>query len=246
MPTTPSIPYRVRGVASTAGVGNVTVSAANAQLYRALSTHFGTGVTPIGYILVGPDSNKFFEIGFNNFNGTTNVLTRDADNKILASSNGGNRVNIPAATTYDVLALDVGQHYVRLFSSTLVQDQMDHGGTFVFTGGTAANFTLCPLARTGMGCTYVVKNDGTANLNVYPASGDAISPAGTSSPYVVPPGDGMIFYRGASAWHFLPFKSSPSVFYWNGASLIGRTNLTIWYSSTAPVSVPDGDLWIQP
>lgn len=244
MPTTPSIPYRVRGLSSTAGSGNITISAANAQLYKTFPSYFGTGTSAIGYIIVGPDSNKFFEVGFNNYNGTTNVLTRDADNKILASSNGGARVNIPASVTYDVLALDVGQHYVRLFSAALVMDQMDHGGTFVFNGASSVNATLCPLNRTGSGCTYVFKNDGTASFNINPFAGDAI--ASVTPPYVVPPGDGVIVYRGPSTWHFLPFKSSANVFYWNGTSLIGRTNLTIWYSATAPASVPDGDLWIQP
>lgn len=83
MPTIPRVPYRVRGVSSTSGTGNITVAAADSLLYRTFSSHYGTGSTVIGYILVGPATNKFFEIGVGSFNGTTNVLTRDADNLSL-------------------------------------------------------------------------------------------------------------------------------------------------------------------
>lgn len=240
----PRIPYRVRGISSNAGNGNITISPAVSSLYRTLSDHYGTGVTNIGYILVGPDANKFFEVGVGLFDGTTNVLVRDYDDKIMVSSNSNLRVNIPASVTYDVLALDVGQHYVHTFTTTLVLDQNDHGGNFVFLGSSPASITLCALVKAPMGCTYVVKNDGTANLTLQTGAGDSF--AWLTNPNVILPGDGLIIYRGPSVWHVLPFKSSPSVYYWNGSSMVGRNNFTIWRSSTAPVSVPDGDIWIQP
>lgn len=244
MPTIPRVPYRVRGVSSTPGTGNITVAAADSLLYRTFSSHYGTGSTVIGYILVGPATNKFFEIGVGSFNGTTNVLTRDADNKILASSNAGARVNIPAGVTFDVLAMDAGSHYLRTFTSALVLDQMDHGGAFMFTGTTATNVTLAPLARVPVGGSYLLKNDGTANLTLNAASGESITRM--SANFTIIPGDGVLLYRGSSTWHFIPFRQQSSVFYNNAGTVTNKYNFTIHRSPTAPTTgMTDGDLWIQ-
>lgn len=243
MPTTPSIPYRVRQTAATAGTGNITLTGVDATYHRTFASHYGTGTSVIGYVLVGPTSNKFFEIGINSFVGSTNILTR-TDAGVLASSNAGLRVNIPAAVTYDVLALDAGSHYVRTFTTTLVMDQMDHGGCFVFTGTTGVNVTLASIARVPLGGSYIFKNDGTANLTLNPFAGDTI--VNIAANYIISPGESLILYRGPTSWHAIPLKTMTTIQTVIDGATAAKQTLKIFKNATAPsTGMTVGDLWVK-
>lgn len=243
-----ALPFRVRQTAATAGTGDITITGVDAALYATFASMFGTGTARIGYGLVGPTSNKFYEVGITNFNGTTNILSRTVDSQVLISSNAGNRVNIPPAVTYDVYALDLGGPQIAGIVTTPFNMNKTHlGNIFAWQCASNGSIVLPDVQYAAFGAFLTIHNT-TAQFNCTIAAVGGQTLWGSSS-WTLYPGEGVFVYGTNGQWYGQMIAGNQRIFYTTGGDAF-KTVTRIFYNASDPVgsgwTPTDGDIWFQP
>ena len=190
----PILAWRTAQSTNTTGTGTLALNAAAAGR-RSFAAAFGVSSIRIGYVISGA---SFYEIGLGDFNGgTPGTLTRAT---VLASSNAGALVSLPAGTA-DVFAyLDPSQRGLVTGTGALTLTTADLGNLACWTGSSGATAALPAVASCPPGLGFMFKNDGTANLTLDPNAAELINGGAT---LVLLPGEAADVYRVGSAWSAL-------------------------------------------
>jgi hypothetical protein len=166
-----------------------------------------------------------FEIGLGDFDGgTPGNLTRAT---VLASSNAGALVTLPAGTKDVFAVFDPAAREVVSISATATLALADLGNAVVFTGSSAATLNLPAVATAPLGAGWLVMNGGTAALTIDPSGAETVNGAAT---LVLQAGQAAMVLRVASAWQAAALGGTAI-----GFALMGATSATAAYDLlTAP------------
>ncbi|MCA3377154.1 MAG: tail fiber protein [Roseomonas sp.] len=136
-----------------------------------------------------------FEIGLGDFDGgSPGSLTRAT---VLASSNSGALVTLPAGTKDVFAVFDPAAREVVSITATATLALADLGNTVVFTGASAATLNLPAVASAPLGSGWLIRNAGTAALTIDPNAAETINGL---SVLVLPAGMTAEVLRNGSAW----------------------------------------------
>jgi len=198
--------FRAKQSTSTVGTGTLALDPA-AAAFRSYQAAFGGSSIRVPYVISWATG---YELGFGDFDGLSpGSLTRAT---VLASSNAGALVNLPAGVK-DVFAfLDPGGAPIVSISAGYTALLSDLGNTILFTGGTIATLTLPAAASVPPGGGYVVQNAGSATLTIDPAGAETIDGVTT---FAVAAGTSAQIARSGAGW--------VKVGTLNGASALGRS-----------------------
>lgn len=190
----PILAWRTAQSTSTTGTGTLALNAA-ASGRRSFQAAFGVSSIRVGYVISGA---TFYEIGLGDFDGgAPGTLTRAV---VLASSNAGALVSLPAGTA-DVFAyLDPSQRGLVTGTGALTLTTADLGNLVSWSGSSANTANLPAVATCPPGLGTMFKNDGTANLTIDPNGAELINGGAT---LVLLPGEAADVYRVGSAWSAL-------------------------------------------
>jgi microcystin-dependent protein len=187
----PIIAYRAKQSTDTAGTGTLVLSAA-ASNARSLQAAFGAAARRIQYCIQWSTG---FEIGYGDFDGgSPGSLTRAT---ILASSNSGGLVALPAGTKDVFSVVDPAAREVIAIAGTANLALADLGNTVVFSGGAAATLNLPAVAAVASGAGWLVLNLGSAALTLDPNASETIN--GQAS-IALPPGMTAHILRSGAGW----------------------------------------------
>jgi microcystin-dependent protein len=165
----PIIAYRAKQSTDTAGTGTLVLSAA-ASNARSFQAAFGAAARRIQYCIQWSTG---FEIGYGDFDGgSPGSLTRAT---ILASSNSGGLVALPAGTKDVFSVVDPAAREVIAIAGTANLALADLGNTVVFSGGAAATLNLPAVAAVASGAGWLVLNLGSAALTIDPNASETIN-----------------------------------------------------------------------
>jgi len=165
----PIIAYRAKQSTDTAGTGTLVLSAA-ASNARSFQAAFGAAARRIQYCIQWSTG---FEIGYGDFDGgSPGSLTRAT---ILASSNSGGLVALPAGTKDVFSVVDPAAREVIAIAGTANLALADLGNTVVFSGGAAATLNLPAVAAVASGAGWLVLNVGSAALTLDPNASETIN-----------------------------------------------------------------------
>jgi microcystin-dependent protein len=165
----PIIAYRAKQSTDTAGTGTLVLSAA-ASNARSFQAAFGAAARRIQYCIQWSTG---FEIGYGDFDGgSPGSLTRAT---ILASSNSGGLVALPAGTKDVFSVVDPAAREVIAIAGTANLALADLGNTVVFSGGAAATLNLPAVAAVASGAGWLVLNVGSAALTIDPNASEIIN-----------------------------------------------------------------------
>jgi len=190
----PILAWRAAQSTNTTGTGTLALNAAVVGR-RGFAAAFGVASIRIGYTIQGT---SFWEIGLGDFDGgTPGTLTRAV---VLASSNAGALVSLPAGTA-DVFAfIDPAQRGIVTGTGALTLTTADLGNLVSWSGSSANTANLPAVASVPPGLGNMFKNDGTANLTLDPNGAELINGAST---LVLLPGEAADVYRVGAAWSAL-------------------------------------------
>jgi microcystin-dependent protein len=187
----PIIAYRAKQSTDTAGTGTLVLSAA-ASNARSFQAAFGAAARRIQYCIQWSTG---FEIGYGDFDGgSPGSLTRAT---ILASSNSGGLVALPAGTKDVFSVVDPAAREVIAIAGTANLALADLGNTVVFSGGAAATLNLPAVAAVASGAGWLVLNLGSAALTLDPNASETIN--GQAS-IALPPGMTAHILRSGAGW----------------------------------------------
>jgi hypothetical protein len=182
---------RAKQTTTTTGDGTLTLIAPTSGRFRSfLAALGGAAVT-----LYALDYGTGYEIGIGTYDGgTPGTLTRAT---VLASSNGGALVTLPAGTTDVFLPGLPGLWGIRTGtgSDTLGVDVA--GERYVWTGSSNATLTLPPVANFPSNQELPILNAGTAILTVDGNSAETILGRGA---FLLYPGQDASVIRRGGAW----------------------------------------------
>jgi microcystin-dependent protein len=136
-----------------------------------------------------------FEIGYGDFDGgTPGSLTRAT---VLASSNAGSLVTLPAGTKDVFAVFEPAAREVVAISGTATLALADLGNTVVFSGASAATLNLPAVATVPNGAGWLIRNAGSAALTIDPNASETINGL---SVLVLPPGMTAEALRNGAGW----------------------------------------------
>lgn len=187
--------WRAKQSTSTSGTGTLTLNAAGAA-FRSFAAAFGASSIKVLYTI---SSASYFEQGIGTFNGgSPGTLTRDA---VLASSNAGALVSLPAGVS-DVFATFLpSQAEVVSFSATSTAQLADLGCIFHFTGTSAATLNLPAIATVPPNAGFIVRNSAALTsagiLTIDPNASEQVNGAST---ILLFPGESVQLYAVGGAW----------------------------------------------
>jgi hypothetical protein len=153
-------PVRAKQTTITTGTGTLTLIAPTTGRFRSFAAALGgAALTP--YVIDFPTG---YELGLGTFDGgTPGTLTRTT---VLASSNGGALVTLPAGT-HDVFVPALpGLWGIRTGTGSDTLGGSMAGERYVWTGTSAATVTLPPVASFPANVEMPILNAGTAVLTV--------------------------------------------------------------------------------
>jgi hypothetical protein len=183
--------FRAKQSTDTNGIGTLVLNAA-ATNARSFNAAFGASARRIMYCVSWATG---FEIGYGDFDGgTPGSLTRAT---VLASSNAGSLVTLPAGTKDVFAVFDPGAREVVAISGTATLALADLGNAVVFTGSSAATLNLPAVATVPLGAGWMVINSGTAALTIDPSGAETINGLTT---LVVPLGMTAEVLRNGAGW----------------------------------------------
>lgn len=187
----PILAYRAKQSTDTAGTGTLVLNAA-ASNARSFQAAFGNTSRRVQYVI---SWSAGFEIGFGDFDGASpGSLTRAT---VLASSNAGGLVTLPAGTKDVFTAFDPAAHEVVSIAGTTTLALADVGNTVVFTGSSAATLNFPAVATVPLGAGFMVLNQGTATLTLDPSDAETVNGSATMA---LRAGSGAFVRRVANAW----------------------------------------------
>ena len=165
----PIIAYRAKQSTDTAGTGTLVLNGASSNA-RSFQAAFGAAARRIQYCIQWSTG---FEIGYGDFDGgSPGSLTRAT---ILASSNSGGLVALPAGTKDVFSVVDPAAREVIAIAGTANLALADLGNTVVFSGGAAATLNLPAVAAVASGAGWLVLNVGSAALTIDPNASETIN-----------------------------------------------------------------------
>ena len=183
--------YRAKQSTNTTGTGTIVLAAAETNA-RNFSAAYGASSRRVMYAISWATG---FEIGLGDFDGgTPGNLTRAT---VLASSNAGALVTLPAGTKDVFAVFDPAAREVVSISGTATLTLADLGNAVVFTGASAATLNLPAVATAPTGSGWMVRNAGTAALTVDPSGAETINGAAT---LVLQAGQAAFIFDGGAAW----------------------------------------------
>ena len=187
----PIIAYRAKQSSETAGTGTLVLSPA-ASNARSFQVAFGAAARRIQYCIQWSTG---FEIGYGDFDGgSPGSLTRAT---ILASSNAGGLVALPAGTKDVFSVVDPAAREVIAIAGTANLALADLGNTVVFSGAAAATLNLPAVTTVAQGAGWLVLNLGSAALTLDPNASETIN--GQAS-IALPPGMTAHILRSGAGW----------------------------------------------
>jgi microcystin-dependent protein len=183
--------FRAKQSTDTAGTGTLVLNAA-ATNARSFNAAFGASARRIMYCISWSTG---FEIGYGDFDGgTPGSLTRAT---VLASSNAGSLVTLPAGTKDVFAVFEPAAREVVAISGTATLALADLGNTVVFSGASAATLNLPAVATVPNGAGWLIRNAGSAALTIDPNASETINGL---SVLVLPPGMTAEALRNGAGW----------------------------------------------
>jgi hypothetical protein len=184
-------PVRAKQTTTTTGTGTLTLIAPTSGRFRSfLAALGGAAVT-----LYALDYGTGYEIGIGTYDGgTPGTLTRAT---VLASSNGGALVTLPAGTTDVFLPGLPGLWGIRTGTGSDTLGVDIAGERYVWTGSSNATLTLPPVATFPSNQELPLLNAGTAILTV---DGDGADPILGRGAFLLYPGQDASVIRRGGAW----------------------------------------------
>lgn len=214
------LPWRVHQTTSTTGTGTLTLNAAAASR-RSFAAAFGASAVMVKYVIAGA---SFFEMGIGSFDGgTPGTITRPSGN-IIASSNSGALVSLPAGVADVFPWIDPAERQAITGTGAVTLTLADLGSTLVWSGTSAQTAAMPQVSNVPGGSGYLVRNAGTANLTLDPNSSETINGQTT---LVLTPGQAVEVVKVGSAW----------VAFYEAARMVGEV---IWSCAASP---PPRCLW---
>jgi hypothetical protein len=214
--------YRAKQSTDTAGTGTIVLNAA-ASNARSFAAAFGASSRRVMYAISWSTG---YEIGLGDFNGgTPGSLTRAT---VLASSNAGALVALPAGTKDVFAVFEPAAREVVSFSATATLALADLGNAAIFTGASAATLNLPAIATAPIGAGWLILNSGTAPLTIDPNGAELINGAAT---LVLQPGQSAQVLREASAWRAAVMM---------GPTVTGNLSVSGEVQSTGPIRMQAG------
>lgn len=187
----PIVSYRAKQSTDTSGTGTLVLNAAGSNA-RSFQAAFGNTSRRVHYCISWANG---FEIGLGDFDGgNPGSLTRAT---ILASSNAGGLVTLPAGTKDVFSVIDPAAREVISISATATLTLADVGNAVVFSGTAAATLNLPAVATVPLGAGWWVRNGGTATLTIDPNAAETVNGGAT---LVLQPGQAALIYRVGSGW----------------------------------------------
>jgi microcystin-dependent protein len=183
--------FRAKQSTDTAGTGTLVLNAA-ATNARSFNAAFGASARRIMYCISWSTG---FEIGYGDFDGgTPGSLTRAT---VLASSNAGSLVTLPAGTKDVFAVFEPAAREVVAISGTATLALADLGNTVVFSGASAATINLPAVATVPNGAGWLIRNAGSGALTIDPNASETINGL---SVLVLPPGMTAEALRNGAGW----------------------------------------------
>jgi hypothetical protein len=187
----PIIAYRAKQSTDTAGTGTLVLNGASSNA-RSFQAAFGAATRRIQYCISWQTG---FEIGLGDFDGgSPGSLTRAT---ILASSNSGGLVALPAGTKDVFSVVDPAASEVIAISGTANLSLADLGNTVVFSGAAAATLNLPAVAAVPLGAGWLIRNAGAGALTIDPNASETINGQAT---IILPAGMTAEVKRNAGTW----------------------------------------------
>ena len=182
--------YRAKQSTSTTGTGTLILAAASAT-GRSFAAAFGAA-RRVQYAISWATG---FEIGWGDYDGgTPGNLTRAI---VLASSNAGALVSLPAGVKDVFIALLPRQAEPAYFSATATMAPADMGGLYVFNGSGGATLNLPAYATVPLGASFLLLHQGAGVVLVDPAGAELVNGSTTLAVF---PGETAELFRTASGW----------------------------------------------
>jgi hypothetical protein len=184
-------PVRAKQTTTTTGTGTLTLIAPTSGRFRSfLAALGGAAVT-----LYALDYGTGYEIGIGTYDGgTPGTLTRAT---VLASSNGGSLVSLPAGTTDVFLPGLPGLWGIRTGTGADTLGVDVAGERYVWTGSSNATLTLPPVGSFPSNQELPILNAGTAILTVDGNAAETILGRGA---FLLYPGQDASVIRRGGAW----------------------------------------------
>lgn len=183
--------WRAHQSSNTTGTGTLTLNAA-ASSRRSFQAAFGVSGKRVAYVISGA---SFFEMGYGDFDGgSPGTLTRAT---VVASSNSGSLVSLPAGTADVYTWIDASQRPVMTYSGATTLALADLGSVILWTGTGPALTTLPAIATVPEGEGYLFRNGGTAVLSL---DGNASETVNGVALLPVMPGQSVEILRIGSSW----------------------------------------------
>lgn len=184
-------PLRALQTTTTTGTGTLTLLAAASNV-RSLQAALGASAVVTPYVLSG---STFYELGLGTFDGgSPGSLTRTT---ILASSNGGAAVSLPAGTADVFVPVMPGLRGIRTGTGSDTATVAWAGEAYIWTGSAAGTLTLPAAAQFPPAHGLLVYNAGTALLTI---DGDSSETVAGATTIVLRPGQFAELFRRGSAW----------------------------------------------
>ncbi|WP_431304042.1 phage tail protein [Sediminicoccus sp. BL-A-41-H5] len=187
----PILGYRTQQSTDTTGTGPLALNAAPSAM-RGFQGTFGTSARRVLYCISWATG---FEIGHGQFDGgSPGALTRAT---VLASSNAGNPVALPAGTKDVFAVLEPNAREVLPLAAGATLSLADLGNLVVFTGAAPAILALPTIAIVPPGMGVLVRNSGTADLTVDPAGTETVNGGATVT---LNPGFSAELFNTGTGW----------------------------------------------
>jgi microcystin-dependent protein len=187
----PILGYRTQQSSDTTGTGPLALNAAPSAM-RGFQGTFGSTARRVLYCISWATG---FEIGHGQFDGgSPGALTRAT---VLASSNAGNPVALPAGTKDVFAVLEPNAREVLPIAAGATLSLADLGNLVVFTGAAPAILALPTIAIVPPGMGVLVRNSGTADLTVDPAGTETVNGGATVT---LNPGFSAELFNTGTGW----------------------------------------------
>lgn len=221
---------RTKQTTTTTGTGTLTLIAAASNV-RSFNAALGGSSIKVHYAISVAGS-AGYEIGIGTYNGgSPGTLSRDS---ILASSNGGSAVSLPAGT-HDVFVVGMpGWRGYTTGSGAVNLALADLGGWYLWTG-TANTMTLPAIANVPPNVGTIVVNGGTGILTIDGNSSETINGLTTVALY---PGQSCELLPNATAWYAAGNFGTPPLFK-NGTGTMTAGVLAVTFGTAFPNAILD-------
>jgi hypothetical protein len=228
-------PVRAKQTTTTTGTGTLTLISPTTAAFRSFAAALGTSAVITEYVVAFATG---YEIGVGTYDGATpGTLTRAT---ILASSNSGAAVSLPAGTHDVFIPLLPGKWGLIAGTGSDVLGASAMGSRYVWTGTTNQTLTMPPVANVPPDVGLPIINGGTAILTVDGNGAETILGRGAVLLY---PGQSIEPFRRGSAWLASGFSEGPPI-YKSGVSATVSGTVAITFATAFPNAIDPGSITV--